>query len=673
MAVDTYATFDANALRAFESGLNAAADALRRHARRFGDSLNDVARKLDIGIGQFERSAGKLEGAATSLQRAAARLEEAGRKAGKAENTGLQRARSTLDGLESAVVKLTGRMSDAHQDAARTGASASNTRAFAWTADAFDIPADQAVDNLERFRDSLANSLDTRNLLRDLGVEALDASGNLRETVDVLGELVPVLARLPKGETLGFDPALLAAMQSAAFAPELAGNRQRVHASGLDGTGGALTSFANIGHSGENILVGAASRVLTVLAPSLKMFSDWLRANEAMLAERLSEVFIGIGHALKMIVPLMVSAFDLFVAMDGATDGWSTRLIAVLALLLKLGGGGLLGNLLPGLTSVVNVIKRIGPFIKTFIGLVKTLGRWLGGALLRLLPLLGFLVKPLLILVAAVAGFLALFGAIVGVAKLLKWAAGLFDRSDEDVKIGRQAAQDGDWWTAATHLPIGEFITTAASALWDTVTTWLDGIVASVVQFVVDSATSLWHMAAKAVDGLVSLVDTAIASVKATVTDLWNLGVENVKRLMAFIEPVFEAIKGFLGGAWKKASEGAGKAAQAVSDGWDLMREGASVARNWVQGGISSWWGGDDSPTLQGVGEVPGAGFALGAPFGHPNGAAKACGPSQVSLTANTNIYVTGMFDPMAAASAVQQRQEQTNLLAVRQMQGALP
>ena len=87
--------------------------------------------------------------------------------------------------VAAATAKMTGALDDLYYASRRTGASANNIKAFGYAVSQMGGDADSAAASLEAFARNLRSSPGYFGMLEKLGVQAKDAGGNLRDTVDL--------------------------------------------------------------------------------------------------------------------------------------------------------------------------------------------------------------------------------------------------------------------------------------------------------------------------------------------------------------------------------------------------------------------------------------------------------------------------------------------------------
>lgn len=146
--------------------------------------------------------------------------------------------------------------------------------------------------------------------------------------------------------------------------------------------------------------------LMSALAPNLARFSEWFAQNGPLIAQRVAEISVKLIELVEKAIPYLGAIWDFLVALDQATDGWSSQILILLA--------GL--NALGALSLVNNIVRLAGAFFK------------LGSA------------------IAAVPAVVAGAGAVAGVTAAGAAAALLYSPSlndgEDDIVRKRKDAQD---------------------------------------------------------------------------------------------------------------------------------------------------------------------------------------------------------------------------------------
>lgn len=119
---------------------------------------------------------------------------------------------------------------------------------------------------------------------------------------------------------------------------------------------------------------------------SLESVGKWLQANGPMLADRIADVLKRVLDLAVMITPAIKWLVDKFIELDKATGGWSTRIIALLAVLRFLGAGQIIG----GVLGLAGAFLRLGGGIamaatssSALLVALTALAAWKAGSLIN--------------------------------------------------------------------------------------------------------------------------------------------------------------------------------------------------------------------------------------------------------------------------------------------------
>lgn len=222
---------------------------------------------------------------------------------------------ATAATVAAATAKMTGALDELYYASRRTGASANNIKAFGYAVGQMGGDAESAAASLEAFARNLRSSPGYFGLLEKLGVQAKDAGGNLRDTVDVLGDVGKRLAAMPYyqanayAQALGIDERTLMAMREGVG--EFSDEYRRI----LAATGTDLDKSAKNAHDAMRawrtfsavsglVLSRLGKSILDALQPAMSWFSNnagkIITTFDAIgrLARRAGELLGGLGGAI---------------------------------------------------------------------------------------------------------------------------------------------------------------------------------------------------------------------------------------------------------------------------------------------------------------------------------------------------------------------------------------
>lgn len=231
--------------------------------------------------------------------------------------------------VAAATAKMTGALDDLYYASRRTGASANNIKAFGYAVSQMGGDADSAAASLEAFARNLRSSPGYFGMLEKLGVQAKDAGGNLRDTVDVLGDVGKRLAAMPYyqanayAQALGIDERTLMAMREGVgeFSDEY---RRILAATGTDldksakNANDAMRTWRTFSAVAGLVLSRLGKSILEALQPAMR----WLIAN----AGKIIQVFGMLGRLARRAGELIGSLGDAIADLGRWLDSIDPRL-----------------------------------------------------------------------------------------------------------------------------------------------------------------------------------------------------------------------------------------------------------------------------------------------------------------------------------------------------------
>lgn len=248
----------------------------------------------------------------------------------------------------------------------RTGATVTSLKAVEFSAKNLGISAETARGSVESLARFMRNNPAGENYIKSLGVETRSANGDLRDTVDIMSDLGGELAKKPTflasqyGNILGIDENLLLAMRSGEFSKYLAQYRQMAAKTGFDKAAADSHKFMialrDLGAVWDGFVARLEGGLVQRLGPKLAEFQKWFERNGPMIEQRVGDIALAIIAAAEAIGPVLGKLIDLFVDLDKSTDGWSTKIIAAIAIFKVLGGF----QLISGIWKMVGALRAMG-------------------------------------------------------------------------------------------------------------------------------------------------------------------------------------------------------------------------------------------------------------------------------------------------------------------------
>lgn len=251
----------------------------------------------------------------------------------------------------------------------RVGASAESLKSAEYAARDLGASAEEARGSIEGMARFLRDNPGGEDFLKGLGVKTRDANGQLMDTTDLLVQVGQKLKAMPWYQAnqyagvLGIDERTLRAIQDDKFGQKLDENRKKLRTSGLDQATRDAHAFMDvlrqIGLQFEVFSVQVQSALMRKLGPDLQRFATWFEQNGPMIANRLADIIVKMVELAEESGPYLKKIWQFFVDLDTATDGWSTKIIALLVLLNALGAL----SLVSGIGNLAAAFFRLGTSI----------------------------------------------------------------------------------------------------------------------------------------------------------------------------------------------------------------------------------------------------------------------------------------------------------------------
>lgn len=278
---------------------------------------------------------------------------------------------ATAIAVSVGVTRMSSNLETLYFASLKTHASALNLKAFDRAAQNLGTQAGEALNSVQGLARFLRNNPGGEGFLKGLGVETRDANGQLRDMTDVMMDLSKTFAKQPYylanqyAGILGISEDTLRAMRSGEFATEVARMRRELKDSGFDQATKKAHEFMVLVRDLKTQLeifgVKVYDAISRKLGISLESITNWLRDNGPWLASRIADVISiildlaeKIGTAIKWVIDKLIEA-------DAATDGWSTKILALLGVMKLFGGFEIVGGIL-GLAAA---------FVKLGAGIAK--------------------------------------------------------------------------------------------------------------------------------------------------------------------------------------------------------------------------------------------------------------------------------------------------------------
>lgn len=270
----------------------------------------------------------------------------------------------------------------------RVGASAESLKSAEYAARDLGASADEARGSIEGIAKFLRDNPGGEDLLKGIGVQTRDANGNLKDTADLMVSIGQKLKAMPWYQAnqyagaLGIDEKTLRAIQDDKFGAKLEQNRKKLKDSGLDQATKDAHAFMEvlrgIGLQFETFSIQVQAALMGKLGPDLQRFATWFEQNGPMIANRVADITVKLIDMVEKAGPYLQKIWDFFVKLDEATDGWSTKIIALLWVLNALGAL----SLISGVTRLAGAFLGLGSAIAGLSGASAILTPLAGAAAL---------------------------------------------------------------------------------------------------------------------------------------------------------------------------------------------------------------------------------------------------------------------------------------------------
>ncbi|MGY2438555.1 phage tail tip lysozyme [Pseudomonas sp. SDO52101_S400] len=251
----------------------------------------------------------------------------------------------------------------------RVGASAESLKSAEYAARDLGASADEARGSIEGIAKFLRDNPGGEDFLKGIGVQTRDANGNLRDTADMLVNIGQKLKAMPwyqanqYASVLGIDERTLRAIQDDKFGAKLEQNRKKLRDSGLDQATKDAHAFMevlrSVGLQFETFSIQVQAALMDKLGPDLQRFAEWFQQNGPMIANRIADIAVKIIDFAEKSGPYLQKIWDFFVKLDEATDGWSTKIIALLWALNAIGAL----SVISGITRLAGAFLSLGTAI----------------------------------------------------------------------------------------------------------------------------------------------------------------------------------------------------------------------------------------------------------------------------------------------------------------------
>lgn len=215
--------------------------------------------------------------------------------------------------------------------------SAKMAEAFGINFQAFqelEYAAQQSGAEVEEFRmdlENLSKTLDDNDALKEMGINARDATGQLRSTDEVLMDIATKFEALSKGEQnkftdqLGLSPSALKLLQQGGKG--LQGLRDQAKALGIvldDNAKNKAAKFQSSLLNARSVVDGLGKSISVGLLPamseSLDAFTGWIGKNREFISSAVTQVVEGVAKGFEMFADAVSYLYQQFIKLTGPLD-----------------------------------------------------------------------------------------------------------------------------------------------------------------------------------------------------------------------------------------------------------------------------------------------------------------------------------------------------------------
>lgn len=188
------------------------------------------------------------------------------------------------------ITKIAGSLEDLYFASQRTKASGENIKAFGYAVSQLGGSAEGASSSLESLARNMRNSPGYAGMLEGMGVHTKDTNGQLRDTVDIMGDLGKSLASMPYyranayANSLGIDEKTLMAMRDGSLTAQMQKYKEVREQIGLGGNEGEqtghdfMTQMRELGGVLLMLMQKIGITMAAVVLPALEALNDGIEA-----------------------------------------------------------------------------------------------------------------------------------------------------------------------------------------------------------------------------------------------------------------------------------------------------------------------------------------------------------------------------------------------------------
>jgi hypothetical protein len=258
--------------------------------------------------------------------------------------------------IAAGVTAFASNLEKMHFASKRAQASAVNLKAIEQTLENINGSGEDALSSVQSLATFLRSQPGGIGYLKSIGVDALDAKGNMRDMADIMIDLGRSMRDKPfylakmQAEQLGMDEQTLRGILDPEFEAKYRKQRELLKNSGFDKAAKDANRFMEQVRELKTLFqifaVQVQDALMNKLGLSMQNLTDWMREHGSEIADRIAQILITIVDVAEALMPAIKWLVDKFLELDKATDGWSTKIILLVAALNMLGAGSIVAGIM---------------------------------------------------------------------------------------------------------------------------------------------------------------------------------------------------------------------------------------------------------------------------------------------------------------------------------------
>lgn len=260
-----------------------------------------------------------------------------------------------VDAVEKASVKVyegvshfVNGMESLYYSSKRTGASVEGIKAFEFAAEHLGATAQEARGSIEGLANFMRSTPGSEGFIKALGVQTRDANGKLRDTTETMIDLGKKFKEMPWYHAqqytglLGIDDNTLRALRSGEFESGYNKFKEKFAKNvNFEKAAEDAREFRNkareLGAQFDVLGVQIEAALLTKLGPQLDQFMAWLQVNGPKIANAVTRAMEMLLNVADKLAPIFMWVLDMLGKADTLTNGWSSSILALAAVMKILG------------------------------------------------------------------------------------------------------------------------------------------------------------------------------------------------------------------------------------------------------------------------------------------------------------------------------------------------